>query len=208
LYVGLRDPAAGVWSVEPVPGSPAIADLKQGRGLAPPHVTARVSGRGAQRVLSYAIGGPPGVSVQFVERAAAGLRPLGGPRSGRGRVRFTPGGGRGGRRDVLAAISLGGIVREQRVVAHYTAPPPLRPGAVRALRAERRGTAVVVRFAAARGAARYVVELVDADGVHRLATATGRRARFTGVRHGRARVAVRAVAATGRRGPVVRRRLR
>jgi hypothetical protein len=210
LYIGLRKPAPGTWTVEPAAGSPAIEALKQARGLAPPRVTARMEGRGDRRTLAYSISGPAGTSVQFVESAAAGLRPIGGPRSGSGRLSFTPAPGGGRRRTILAAVSVGGIAREQRTVATFTAPPAVRPGQVRGVRVVRRGAAVTVRFARTRGAARYIVQMTDADGVRRLAiaTASGRGARFTGVRRGRVRVAVRAVTVTGRRGPVVRRTFR
>ena len=54
--VGLRDPRPGVYRIEPLTGSPTVTKVMQAIDQPDAKVTAKVSGSGTRRVLSYDIG--------------------------------------------------------------------------------------------------------------------------------------------------------
>src|SRR5690606_6489035 len=141
LYLAVRRPARGTWTLRARPGSPAIAGLAVARQVTPASVArARVTGKGrGKRVLAYRARIGAGQSITFVERGRSGTRVIGTARTGARRLTFTPGPGAGGRREIVALIAQDGLVRREAVVARYTAPPPLRPAAPRTLRLSRSG---------------------------------------------------------------------
>jgi hypothetical protein len=198
--VGLRKPKAGTWTIQEAPGSPAIASVGRGVALAKPKVTAKVSGKGRARRLTYNVSGPPGLQVTFAEVAKGGDHVIGVAKGSGGTLRFAPSDGRGGRRAIVADIAVNGVGFERRTVGHYTAPGPLRPGRPGKPHIRRRGTTVKVSFGAARGAKTYAVT-VAADRGRRMVVVAKRRATFTQIhKGGRVRVTVRGVSAAGRRG--------
>src|SRR5207249_4962495 len=71
-------------------------------------------------------------------------------RSKRGSAKFDPADGPGGRRKLLALVVQNGRPRVNLVVGSYRAPGPRRPGKPRHLRIRRRGTKLVISWAASR----------------------------------------------------------
>ena len=151
-YVALRNPR-GSWSLETMPGSAPIRGVQTANTLAPPKVTARVTGRGASRTLAWRLRRLPGQRVRFVEDGPDVKRVLKTTSSANGRVRFRPAFGSGGRRNVVAIVEQNGLPRDSITVARYSAPRPPKPKRPRRLRASRRGSTVVVTWRSGHGTA-------------------------------------------------------
>jgi hypothetical protein len=164
-YVVLRRPRAGVYTVRPLAGSPAIASVLVGEGYRPARVHARLTGRGGRRRITYRIADAGhGHRVRFAERGTFGTRIIGATRRARGTLRFTPADVPGRRRTLLALIEHDGIVERRATLARFRAPAPTRPSAVSRLRARRSATTVTVRWRGARRAHRYAVTLTGSHG--------------------------------------------
>jgi hypothetical protein len=211
-FVGLAHPKAGTYTLVPAAGSPAIAGLRVSQGYDSPTVTAKLGGKGRKRTLRYRVGGnAPGTAIVFVERGPAGDVPLGTATGAAGTLRFTSGKGPGGRRQILAQATRGGVAYLSPVVASYRAPAIPKPGAVGHLRAARTGGALTVRFTGARGAKTYTVKVLlsDGRGVLRTLRASQHRLSIPRVARGvRAKITVTPIGPDGRHGPARRARLR
>ena len=207
-YVGLVHPKAGTYTLVPVTGSPAIAGLRVSRGYPTPKVTATLGGRGRKRTLRYRVSGnAPGTSIVFVERGPAGDVPIGTAKGATGTLHFTSGKGPGGRRGILAEATRTGLAFTSPEVAHYTAPPIPRPGAVGHLRASHTRGTLSVRFTGAPGAKSYTVKVLlsDGRGLQRRLNASQHRVLIPNVGKGvHARVTVTSVGPDGRLGPARR----
>jgi hypothetical protein len=209
-YVLLEHPKAGAWTVTPEAGSAAITQVMVSEGYVPATVHATLAGRGRRHTIAYRIANPGhGQSVQFVERGAFGGHVLGSVTKARGTLRFTAADAKGGRRTVYALVEHAGIASAQQKVGSYVAPGPVRPGPVRALRARRRGTSVIVTWRPAARSARSIVRLRGRDTrLGRLVGGKVRRVGFAGVRRGeRVTVTVQGVSRKLRTGPMSSRTL-
>lgn len=210
---GLRDEAhsrtvlfvrgeAGTWAVEPAEGSPAIVDIRRSSVLPAPKVTAKVSGRGADRKLTYRVTRIAGQEVRFVEQSRGGLRDIALVRNGgSGSKRFVTSEGKGTKRTVVAEISQGGLPRDRITVARFSAPPPT--AGTPKVRTRRSGSRLTVTWSAARHAARYEVTIETGTGRRLSLTPAGRRrsVRVGGFKRGEgASVRVVALTEAGRRG--------
>jgi hypothetical protein len=203
-YVGLREPAAGTYTVQTTPGSPAITGLRVSRGYATPTATATVGGTGRRRTLHYTVKPVAGVGVQFVEAGPAGDTVIGMAKGTSGTLHFRSGAGPGGRRTITARAVRDGLAMTSAVVARYTAPAIPRPGAVGGLRLARSGGALSIRFTAASGAKTYIVKVLlsDGRGLQRTLNASQRRLSIPRVSKGvHAKVTVTPVGPDGRHGP-------
>ncbi|HYM54534.1 MAG TPA: hypothetical protein VES97_04170, partial [Solirubrobacteraceae bacterium] len=119
--------AAGSWTLQSAPGSPALQSVQVARQLPEPKIKARVGGAGARRVLDYSVGRQPGLTVDFLEEVDGGASPIGPARAGRGSIRFTPSLGSTKPRKIVAQILRNGRLAATRVVARYS-PGAIRPG--------------------------------------------------------------------------------
>ena len=204
-YVQLKAPKAGAWTITALPGSPAIAQVMQADGYAPASITGKLGGRGRARTIRYAIAhGGHGQQVSFREHGAFGTKELGAASRASGTLRFAPADAKGGKRTVEAVVSRNGLITDIHRIATYTAPGPVKPGAVSRLKVKRSGTNLTVSWRGARGATRYAVLLHGAHGTRlgRLVTARTHRTRFAAVRRDeRVTVTVQALSAKLRRGP-------
>jgi hypothetical protein len=160
-YVVLAKPAGGTWTIVANPGSPAITAASSAQALPAPAVSARVSGKGRRRVLTYEVGEIPGQTVAFTERAGKVARAIGTARAARGTLRFSPGAGPAGSRTIVATVSQYGLPRKQLTVARYSAPAALRPGKPPKVSLVRKGTTLKVSWGPASGAPRYYRVLVE-----------------------------------------------
>ena len=199
--IGLRRPLAGRWTVTPASGSAPIVGVAVADSLPAPDVHVSVTGRGARRTLRYRFAAAPGRIVTFVERGAGVYNTLPVAHGSHGRIVFTPASGPGGRRDILALISQGGVPAAQSIVGSYTAPAPQRLPAPQGLRTRRAGNRLLVSFNGVPGAWRYATTLTLASGRRALLLSRTPRVTFAAVDPtfgGRAQVV--ALAANGRRG--------
>jgi hypothetical protein len=202
-FIGVREPAAGTWTIEPVAGSPAVTGVALATAVPAPKVSAKLGGRGAKRTLTYQVSTGDGLATTFIEQGASGGRVIGTARGARGTLRFTPSPGPGGPRQIVAQVSRNGLPRLEQTVATYTAPRPTGPARVRGLGVKRAGRGVTVRWRRASGAHAYAVriDLPNGQSLLKVVGAKQTRVRVGGApRKGKVRVSVAAVDASGRRG--------
>jgi hypothetical protein len=192
--VGLQDPPAGTYRIEPLAGSPAVARIAEAQDAPDARVTARVSGSGSSRVLSYDIVRRPGQKVTFTEIAGNARRSIGTVNGGgRGRLRFSPAPGRGVR-SIEAQFELNGLPAERKIVARF-APPAARLARPARLRVRRVGTSLRVSWASVVGAATYEVVTTTTGAGQRTRRTRGRSLTLRGLsKSSSGRVTVRAVA--------------
>ncbi len=168
--VGLVDPTPGDYTIEELPGSPAVAKVTEAEDPPDARVTGRVRGGGSRRELEYSIRERPYQTVTFLDVAADGsAKQIGTVRGrGRGRLRFFPAPGRG-TRTIKARFELDGLAAEERVVAHYRPPSPqlARPARVRVRRQQDR---LRITWARVPDAARYEIAVTMSNGRQRFAT--------------------------------------
>lgn len=180
-WADIRNGRAGTYTVTPNAGSAAIASLATTEPAVTPKITARVSGKGIRRTLTYAIGATPrGQQVTFFERGGTSLKRIGTTTQGSGKLAFRPADGSGARK-VTALVEAQGLRVAEPTVARYRISGS-RPGRPGALRVKRRGNALTAAWGAAPGAARYGVVVSPAGGAQRiLRLPAGRRSlRLTG----------------------------
>ena len=164
-YLGVREPAAGRWRIEPLPGSPAIASLSRSAVLPQAQVSASVSGTGAARTLTYAVKPIPGQEVDFVEYGDGVKRTIVTTKDARGTVRFAPRPGPDLTRRIVAIVKQGGLPRRTFRLGRYTTTKPAPPAKVTDLRVRRlSGNRLRVAWAKVPGAFRYQVLVRSADG--------------------------------------------
>ena len=206
-HVAIRRPA-GSWRATTAAGSPAIASVDTAAVLERPRVSARVSGgKGAARVLRWTLEARPGQRVTFAEQGRDSANVIHRTTKARGTVRFTPSVGAARARTIVAIVEQDGTPRDTLTVARYTAPVWRLPAKPRELRVRRQGTALVVTWRGAAGAARYTVVATTSDGGREVFVRDGnqRRLRIPGVpREDRVRVDVAGLRSDDRAGPRAR----
>jgi hypothetical protein len=159
-YVVLLSPTPGTWTVTPDPNTPGTASVQVADGLPQVRVRARVRRAGAKQLLSWALRPIAGQKVTFIEHGSQTDRTLLSTSRASGRLRFTPAGGAGGRRQIIALVTQGGLPRARLVVARFVAPRPPRLRAVAGLR--RHGA--TIRWRREPAATRYSVLLSAPSG--------------------------------------------
>ena len=208
------EPAAGTWTVEPLPGSAPIVAVDTADAMPGASVKARVT-RGKtsrERVLRYSYVPAEGRTVSFSEQGPRTARTIGSAkrtgsckaasdrRAGRvcGELRFVPADGGKGKRSIRAEVRHGDAGaesegREAAVVASFIAPADALPSRPR-LTVRRGAGSVTARWKQVPGANQINVVFTTADGRRVLFTrdaTKGGSVRLTGVR---AAVAVRVTA--------------
>lgn len=208
LYLVLAAPPPGAWTVEALPGAPALAPLDRSLALPRAHVRARVRrAPGGRMVLRWRAPRVRGQRLAFVETGRGGLaHVIARTRKARGRLRFRPADAPAVRRRLRVVVEQDGVPRTSLRLRRFRVHPA-RLRAPRGLRIERRGHAVTIRWRRVPRAAGYVVG-GRLSGGRRLAEPTRRpRLRLRRVaRSTHLRVRVRALSSAGRRGRAARAR--
>jgi hypothetical protein len=203
-------PAAGRWTLTPLPNSPAIVKVAYAGGVGPPSVHTRVSDPGGRFALHYKIRPRPGQSVEFVERGAGVFHPLGRPRGSSGTLLFNPALGLSRQREIVAIISLNGLPSRTSIVARYAAPAPPIPSKPSHLRIRATPRSLVITWGTSTNARGYLVTASLTDG-RRLGydlSAGARALTLPMVERGTgAHVAVTGLGPTGNPGPAATSRL-
>ena len=163
-WIEIAHPEAGNWTLTPAPGAPAIAEVDTQQILPRAAIKASVGGHGRRRTLTYKVLPSAGQKVTFAERAGRVFRVLGTAHGSRGKLSFTPAPGPGGRRKIIALVSLSGAPKPEMVVGGYTAPSPPTAGAVHHLSLQRRGNTLRVSWQAATNASSYLATVTLSDG--------------------------------------------
>jgi hypothetical protein len=161
----VQHPRAGTWTLTPDVGSPAIDNVRSAKALPALHVTARVKGRGRNRVLTWNARGLGGRTIRFTERANDVGQTIVVTDKQRGHARYKIDDGAAGRRTIEAQVTTdGGVPVSTPVVARYRAPGPPRPHRPGRLKARRSHGKVTVRWPRLKGADGYVVRVTGNDG--------------------------------------------
>jgi hypothetical protein len=201
-YIALRHPAGGTWTVTAAPGSAPIMSVEAAQGLPAANVEAHVVATGRTRTLVYSATAAKHRTITFAERGPNVYRVLGTTSAAHGRIAFTPAGLDGGARTIVAQVQDAGRPQRSIVVARYTAPRPAPLRALRGLRVRRHGGTVAVSWRPQAIAVRYAVTLTLSNGTRRMVLVRGTAAHIWVTPRLRGSVAVTAVTADGRRGPV------
>jgi hypothetical protein len=186
---------SGDWTYEVLPGSAAIASVRSARPLPKVQVTASVRRSHGRSELRWRLRRIRGQRVTFMEEGrGAPPRVLKTSSAASGHVRFQPFVAPQRRRTIIAIVEQDGKPRRRLTVAHYSAPALRRVGAVRALRAKRRGSTVSVSWARMPAARAFQVIVTESTGKRSLHTVSRPRFTLRGTDGRRARsVSVRAV---------------
>jgi len=180
-YVVLNKPRAGDYTITANEGSPGVAAVKVADGYTPAKVKATVKrGSVAYRITS----GGSGQQIVFAEKGKVGTRIIGTAKGSRGRLRFKPAAGPGGKRTVVAMIQRNGFVTDTITVGSFKALGPAKPGTVKRLKAKHVGTVLTVTWRGAAKASRYSVLVRGTKGSRaaRLVGSKARKLRLTGMR--------------------------
>jgi concanavalin A-like lectin/glucanase superfamily protein len=167
--VGLVDPAAGTHTIELLPGS-AISSVREAEDQPAARATARVSGSGGKRTLTYDILQRKAQRVTFLETGPGGSREIGTTAGGKGRIEFTPTPGSGTSR-IEAEFELAGLPAERRTLTRFTAPSP-RLATVQRIRARHGGTTLRVTWQRVQQARSYDVRVTLSSGGERYVRTT------------------------------------
>ncbi len=151
--VGLVNPRPGTYTIEALPGSPAITRVAEATDPLPARVKASVHGHGARRTLVYDVRRRPRQTVQFVEVSGSLRKPIGTVSGGRGRLAFSPAPG-SDVRHIEAQFTLDGIRAETLTVASFRPPSP-RLSRPAHLRVRRRASTLIVSWTRVPGATGY-----------------------------------------------------
>ena len=155
--VGLQDAKPGRYTINTLPGSPAVT--KTARATDPPDakVSGKVTGKDRRRVLRYNVLAREGQRVSFEEVAANGATKTIGSttRGGKGRLRFDSAPGRG-RRKIFAQFQLSGVPAERKLIATFNPASP-RLARVKGVRVRRKGGLLLVSWRKVAGATTYEV---------------------------------------------------
>ena len=138
--VAVIRPSAGDWKVIVEDGSAPLTSLKVADAIAKPKIDVKVTGKGAARKLTYDVTKDPSQTVSFIERGPSTAGTIGAASKLAGAIAFTPAGGAGDRREIVAIVEQDGMVTDQLVVGHYRAPKAFRPGLVKGVKTTKRGS--------------------------------------------------------------------
>jgi len=177
-YIAIIKPPAGVYTITANHGSPAITRVFTAHGMKAPTVSAQVIRRHGALVLRFADTAHPGQRVIFFERQKDGaLWQIGQTTAADGTIRFTPGPGPAGTRQITAEVVQNGSPSflqsrhgrhdvVQLALTSYQAPGPRELGSVTRLRARHLGSQLLIAFARVPGATGYAVTITLSGGQH------------------------------------------
>jgi hypothetical protein len=155
----------GKYTVTPADGSPTIVQVKETRDDDGKGVTGKVRRAGDSYILDYDAGtAGGGQQVMFTEKANAVYHTIKTVKGGKGSIRFTPQPGLGGKRTVVAQVTLDGKPVPDQDVATFTVGDGVSPGALRGLKLKRSGSRLVLSWLAAKNAKRYGITVQAANG--------------------------------------------
>lgn len=176
-YVAIDAPKGGTYHLAAAPGSSPVATYRSAEARVAVHVAARTRrAGGGRRTLTYRGRNLGGGSIAFVEEGKGLRRVLGTTRRARGRLRFKPSPGAGGRRTIRAVITQSGLPQSSRRVATFSTGR-IRPARPQRVRIRRGGASATVTWRGPRGAS-YRVLFTSSDGRRmRLAADPSRRTR-------------------------------
>ena len=164
-----RSPPAGRWTVETAADSSRLVQGIQADGTRPVTATAKVTGSGHDRRLTYTVKGlPAGGRVEFAEAGDGGGGRIGIVKAdGGGTLKFHPAGGAPGKREIQAVVyAADGFLAARLTLGTYAAPAPQRPAKAKKLTVRRSGKRLVLRWRGDRAAYTQQVDIRSATGLN------------------------------------------
>ena len=180
-YFIVRHPHAGRWKVTLSRGTPSPVKYELADPLQPLGIAAQITGTSRRRILHWRLRPRRGETARFIQQGA-GEQTITITSAARGKVPFKVAPGPGGRRTILALISIDGFPREMITVAHFRVAAP-SPPRVRRATYHATSNSIIVRWTRARGARYYTlyVRLTNGSLRYRLpATTTSATVRYSG----------------------------
>ena len=171
--IAIGRPAGGTWRAVVEDGSSAVTSIQSAEGLEKPRVTAKVSGQGRTRTLSYETAARPGQVLQFFEEGPTGRKLIGESADARGSVNWEPAPGKAEKRAISVVVLQDEMPRATLDVATYSAPATFRVAKPSGVVARRRGSRLQVSWRKVSGARTYDVQAILSDG-RRIVTSTTR----------------------------------
>jgi hypothetical protein len=160
VYFDIDHPRSGAWKVVPLPGAPEPTSVQVARPYVSPATHVTVKRHGRRDRLTWRLRAQPGQSVRFLQSARTVYANIANTTKPHGSALFAPAPSPGGRRQIVAVISVGGLPRKTNVVVgHYTAPRPFMPSA-RDARYRLHGSKLSVSWKPARARVSYEVKLM------------------------------------------------
>lgn len=205
-FVLVNKPAAGTWTLSD-DGTVPVTLVRVARGLPEPSATARVTGRGRSRVLSWKLTPIEGQRVTFAEIGKDVRNAITSTSSKRGSVRFRPADGPAGKRSIVAIVEQDGRPRTTLTAGSYRAPGPPRPGKPLRLKVKRSGAGLIVAWRPNPSGFRHAVwfQLTDGRRIVQIVSAKRRSFRLRGAgRKVGAKVTVLGLTAANGKGPSAR----
>lgn len=197
----------GRWFAVVDPGSSGISSAGFAEVQPAPAVQAKVTHvSGRTYALHYKVTDLPGQTIVFQENGKDSGMTIGTAKGTTGTIDFEPSNGQAGTRSIVAQVLEHGHPIDSITLGRYTAPKPVLPGRVGALRLRRSGGGVVVSFRPVHGVTGYRVAVRASDGRRWQMTIRGRTARIPlgPDRRVTLRISVAGVDAAGRLGAVAR----
>jgi hypothetical protein len=179
-YFGVKNGPPGVYTITPLPGSPALSTLSETRPGYDSDFTAKVTGAGNRRTLRYDArkrGG--GQQVSFFEKGEGVWRRLTSSTGGRASLRFTPAAGSRGTRTIVSVATVDGVPLPEQTLAHFRFAGTQRTGRPRSVTVKRSGKTLHVRWAPVPGAVRYGIVVEHSDGSQQTMTVSAHKHSFS-----------------------------
>ena len=164
VLLRVERPIAGQWMISPLEGSVPIDKVGTAQALPPLKVTARVTGRGRDRVLHWRAPNLDGRTLRFAERGKNSGQTILVTTKESGSARYTIDDGSAGVRTIEAEVTIEGRPVGHLKLARYRAPGPPKPGRPGKLKAKRRNGTVTVTWPRLKGADGFSVRVRGSDG--------------------------------------------
>ena len=167
--VAIAKPSGGRWTVEIAPDSSRLVEAIQADGVPATTARATVAGNGQNRNLAYHVTNlRKGEHLEFVEIGAAAGSVIGRvDTDGDGTLKFHPGDGPAGKRDLQAIVTgPDGYLRARIAVGTYQAPGPARPATVTKLKLKRSGRSLILSWPRDRAARTTQVDVRTSTGLN------------------------------------------
>lgn len=166
--------AAGGWTLQAAPGSPAVKSVEVAKRLPEPKISAHVGGHGAKRKLHYAVASQPGLTVKFVEQVDGGATPIGTAHGTHATISFTPSLGSTKVRTISAQIIRSGQLTSTKAVARFS-PAVVRPGRPSRIQVHRSHGGWSISFKPGANTTEHLLTVHFADGAQMLFALTKQR---------------------------------
>ena len=198
-YVYVHRPAAGRWTIRPLPGSPAITVTRTATQLPDPRVHASVGVRRGTATVRWNSRAIAGQSIELIDRAAGTATVIQRATSkAHGTIRFTPAGPLATKRMIEAVVRRNATPFADLTLTRYRLAAPAKPKLVSHLTAKRASAGLAIGWHKASNAVAYLVTISQDNAVVTRTTTTRTALTFTGPPEGKLTITVQPLDRAGR----------